>query len=299
MSCRHRYTVSVDGASLAFWDEGEGPVVVLTNGFANTTLYWEPVRQRLRNNWRVIRWDLRGHGQSGAVRDRETMTIAGCADDLRRVMDAAGVDKAVLAGFSLGCQIVLEAWRHFPERIDGLVPALGPCERPFDTLIHPAVGPLVYELYKAVPSSIWGTGLKLGALGSWLKPVHAVAKKIGFVGVDVSLAEMKPFYTHLAGIDIPSWYLLGLAAQQHSARDVLGDIEVPTLVVAGGSDRFSPGELGRQIAGEIPQARLLWLEDATHTGLFDERKRISDAFERFMQQVYGEPTTIQKAAGGE
>ena len=286
MNYRERWTVSADGASLAFWDEGEGPAVVLTNGYANSTLYWEPVRQRLRQRWRVIRWDLRGHGRSGAARDLETMTVAGCADDLRRVMDAAGVERAVLAGFSFGCQIVLEAWRHFPDRIAGLIPTLGPCERPFDTLLDPRIGPLIYRLYEAIPPAVWGTGLKLGAVGPLLRPVHALAKQLGFVGADVTVNEMEPFYTHLAGIDIPTWYVMGLAAQNHSARDLLGDIEVPALVVAGGSDRFSPGRLGREIAERMPRAELLWLEEATHTGLFDERRRIGDAVEAFIAGVY-------------
>lgn len=297
--CRSRWTTSCDGTSLAFWDEGDGQAVVLTNGFANSTLYWEPIRQKLRRNWRVIRWDLRGHGHSGAVRDLETMTVEGCADDLRRVMDAAGVERAVLAGFSFGCQIILEAWRHIPDRVEGLIPALGPCERPFDTLLHPVVGPLVYELYRAIPSSVWGTGLQLGSLGPLLKPVHMIAKRIGFVGSEVTLGEMEPFYTHLAQIDLPSWYVMGIAAQNHSARDVLSEIDVPTLVIAGGRDRFSPGEVGREMAEAIPEGELLWLEEATHTGLFDERQRIGDAIEKFIEDIYDEAQAAGAQRAGE
>ncbi len=297
MNYRERWTVAADGASLAFWDEGDGPALVLTNGFANSTLYWEPVRMQLRQHWRIVRWDLRGHGRSGAVRDLDTMTVAGCADDLRRVLDAAGIERAVLAGFSFGTQIILEAWRQFPERIDGLIPTLGPYESPFDTLIHPAVGPLIYKLYEAIPPAVWGTGLKLGALGPLLRPVHMVAREIGFVGADVTLDEMEPFYTHLAGIDIPSWYVMGRAAQEHSASDILADIDVPSLVIAGGSDRFSPGEVGRQMARQMPNAELLWLEEATHTGLFDERERIGDAIQNFMQSVYAGAQSSRAAAG--
>ena len=164
MKCRHCWTVAGDGASLAYWDEGEGPAVILTNGYANSTLYWEPVRRYLRRNFRVIRWDLRGHGRSGAVRDQETMTVPGCADDLRRVMDAAGVDQAVLAGFSFGSQIVLEGWRLYPDRVTGLASVLGPFERPFDTLIHPLIGPVIFELYRRLPATFWGLGLKSGAV---------------------------------------------------------------------------------------------------------------------------------------
>lgn len=287
MKCRQRWTTASDGTSLAFWDEGQGPAVVLTNGFANSTLYWEPLRHRLRKNFRVIRWDLRGHGRSGAVRDPSTISIAGCADDMRCVLDAAGVDRAAIAGFSLGCQIVLEAWRHFPERIDSLLPVLGPCERPFDTLLHPRLGPLVYDIFRTVPAAAWGGLLKFGALrGTMLRPVHEMAKQFGIVGRRVSFEEMEPFYRHLAQLDVRTWYLIGLAAQRHSARDLLADIDVPTLVIAGGGDRFSPGHLGREVAEAIDSAELLWLEEATHTGLFDERERIGAAVEEFLHQVY-------------
>lgn len=286
MHCRHCWTVSADGASLAYWDEGQGPAVILTNGYANSTLYWGPVRHHLRSHYRVIRWDLRGHGRSGPVRDPETMTVAGCADDMRRVMDAAGVDRAVVAGFSFGSQIVLEAWRQFPERIAGLASVLGPYERPFDTLIHPRIGPLIFEIYQRVPAQLWGLGLKCGALTHFLGPVHALAQQMRFIGSDVSLEEMKPFYTHLATLDIPSWYAMGLAAQRHSARDLLEDIDVPTLVVAGGRDRFSPGRLGRKMAQIIPTAELVWLDEATHTGLFGARESIAEAMEDFVRRTY-------------
>ncbi len=288
MNCRKRWTLSGDGASLAFWDEGQGPPVVLTNGYANTTLYWNPLRKRLRQNYRVIRWDYRGHGSSGPARDLETMTIEGCVDDLRRVMDAAGIERAVLAGFSLGSQVVLEAWRHFPQRIEALITVLGPCERPFDTLIHPAIGPRLFELYRRLPAQMWGRGLKVGALGSWLDPVHRIGKLMGFVGQTVSMEEMEPFYTHLATLDVPSWYVLGLAAQKHSARDILGQIDVPTLVIAGGRDRFSPGEVCRDVADHISAAELVWLENATHTGLFGARQQIGEAVEDFLQRRFDE-----------
>lgn len=299
MRCRQRWTVSEDGASLAFWDEGEGPVVVMTNGYANSTLYWEHLRQRLRQNYRVIRWDLRGHGRSGAARDPETMTVEGCADDLRRILDAAEVDNAVLAGFSFGCQIVLESWRHFPERIEGLIPVLGPCESPFNTLIDPRIGPLIYRFYQGTGPSVWSPLLKLGSRVSRLEMIHGLVQKIGFVGSNVTLKEMEPFYLHLAEIHAPSWYALGLGAQRHSARDILSSIDVPTLVVAGGGDRFSPGELGREIAEAITDAQLTWIEDATHTGLFDAPEIIGEAVEEFLPRVFSEnrPITVSTTTG--
>ena len=285
MTTRQRWTVSQDGASLAYWEQGSGPAVVLTNGFANSTLYWGPVRDRLAAKYRVITWDLRGHGRSGPVRDRATMTVVGCADDLRRVMDAAGLNEAVLAGFSFGSQIVLEAYRQIPERVRGIAPVLGPFGRPFDTLLHPQIGPRVFELFRCIPAGLWGIGLKVGAMTPLLRPVHRMAQSLELICSNVSFEEMKPFYLHLARVDVSSWYAMGLAAQEHCAQDLLAEINVPALVVAGGRDRFSPGYLGREMARKIPDARLVWLEEATHTGLFGARQEIGDAMEEFLEEI--------------
>jgi pimeloyl-ACP methyl ester carboxylesterase len=285
MKCRNRWTVSQDGASVAYYDEGQGPAVVMTNGFANSTFYWEPLRAQLRSEYRVVRWDLRGHGRSGPARDLETMTVEGCVDDLKRVLDAAGVEEAVLMGFSFGCQIILEAWGHFPERIRALVPALGPFESPFRTLLHPAVGPLIYGAYGRLGPGVLGSALKLGSRVARQPLVHGMSQLAGIIGTPTSARVMAPFYDHMAQIHAETWHALGHSAQRHSARRLLPSIEVPTLVIAGGADRFSPADVGETMAASIPNAELLFLEEATHTGLFDCQEEIGQAVGEFLGRV--------------
>ena len=287
MKCRTRWVTAADGASVAYYDEGSGPVVVMTNGFANNTLYWEPLRERLRSEYRVIRWDLRGHGRSGPARDLETMTVQGCVDDLRRVLDAAEVEEAALLGFSFGCQIILEAWGHLPERIRGLVPVLGPFESPFRTLFHPRVGPVFFSVYRRLGPRLLGPALRLGGLLGRQPPVHGLSQRLGIIGRPTSAEAMRPFYDHMAQLDPATWYALGLGAQEHSARRLLSEIGVPTLVVAGGLDRFSPGDVGEEMATAIPDSELLFLPEATHTGLFDCADAIGDAVEDFLaRRIY-------------
>jgi pimeloyl-ACP methyl ester carboxylesterase len=282
---RTRWTLSADGASLAYYDEGDGPAVVMTNGFANNTLYWEPLRRELRHRYRVIRWDLRGHGRSAPARDLATITVEGCVDDLKRVLDAAGVESAAFLGFSFGCQIILEAYRHLPDRIDALIPVLGPFEQPFSTLFHPALGPAIFALYRRLGPGILGPALKLGSRIARLETIHATSQLLGIIGRPTSAQSMASFYDHMAQLHPETWYYLGLAAQDHSARDVLPSISVPTLVIAGGLDRFSPGDVGHQMAQAIPTAELLHLEEATHTGLFDCADEIGQAVQAFLQRT--------------
>ncbi|WP_158542272.1 alpha/beta fold hydrolase [Lujinxingia litoralis] len=284
-----KWAIAADGTSVAYWDHGgEGLPVIFTNGYATSTYYWDGLVEALGESVRVITWDLRGHGRSCAARDPASLTVEGCTDDLRRVMDAAGVERAVLVAFSFGCQIVLEAWRQMPERIAGLVPILGPFERPFDTLVDPRVGPGLYKLFRRVRPPVVATLLRASARAGRLPGVHRLAQLSGVVGRGVSAAAMTPFYETLAGIDPPSWHALGLAAQEHSARDVLESISAPTLVVAGGRDVFSPGALGREMAALIPGARLLWLAEATHTGLLGHPDAIAQALRTYLDDLRSE-----------
>lgn len=281
-----KWAIAGDGTSLAYRDSGgDGVPVVFTNGYATSTYYWDGLVEALGDRVRAITWDLRGHGRSQAARDPQSLTVGGCADDLRRVMDAAGVERAVLVAFSFGCQIVLEAWRLMPERVMGLVPILGPFERPFDTLISPKVGPSLFEVFRRVRPTWAGAMLKAGAWSGRMPGVHVAAQLTGVVGRGVRAEAMRPFYETLGGIDAASWHALGVAAQEHSARDLLETIDVPTLVIAGGRDVFSPGELGREMATLIPGARLMWLDEATHTGLLGHPEPIAAAVRTYLSEI--------------
>ena len=62
------------------------------------------------------------------------------ADDLRSILDAIKVDRAVLLGHSLGCQTIFEFYRQYPDRVVGLVPMLGAYGKPAETFLDPRVG---------------------------------------------------------------------------------------------------------------------------------------------------------------
>jgi pimeloyl-ACP methyl ester carboxylesterase len=280
-----KFTVAADGTSLAYRVHGQGRPVVFTNGYATSTFYWDPLVQRLKGRAQLVTWDLKGHGRSAPARRPELYDVPACADDLRRVLDASGIEKATLVGFSFGCQIVLEAWRHFPDRIEAIVPILGPFGRPFDSLIHPRVGRAVYEVFRRAGQRGAGMMLKTGHLSTRLPGSHEIARQLGFVCSNVTIDQMRPFYDHLGRIDAPTWYALGAAAQAHSAEDLLETIGVPVLVISGGKDAFAPPELSLTMAERIPGARHVHLDDATHTGLYGKPDVIADALAQFLELV--------------
>lgn len=284
-----RFTVAADGTSLAYQSTGqpigESAPLLFTNGFATSSFYWKPLLERLANRGQAVTWDLKGHGRSAPARDMRAVSVPSCADDLRRVMDAAGIEKATLLGFSFGCQIVLEAWRHFPDRINAIVPILGPYGRPFDNLIDPRLGKLAYRAFSMAGSRGAGAMLRTGYYGSQLPGTHRLVKRLGIVCPTVDSMAMQPFYKHLGAIDAPTWYAMGKAAQEHSAEDILETIDVPVLLITGGRDAFAPPHLGTKMSELIPHSQRLHLDAATHTGLLGHAVEIGDEVERFLNTL--------------
>ena len=98
---------------------GRGPDVVLLHPFPANHGIWKPAAAMLEPRYRLILPDLRGHGESGLGEGPATMEKH--AADVARVMDDAGIRKAVLAGESIGGYILFEFWRRMRERVSALI----------------------------------------------------------------------------------------------------------------------------------------------------------------------------------
>ena len=102
---------------IAWRVDGEGEPVVLVHGVGGDASNWDDVVARLRR-FRVVRLDLRGHGRSGPIRG--PVSAEDLARDVADVMDAAGVQSAGVAGFSLGGQVAMALALGRPQRVKKL-----------------------------------------------------------------------------------------------------------------------------------------------------------------------------------
>jgi pimeloyl-ACP methyl ester carboxylesterase len=281
----HDYVRARDGSRIAYRVEGrgDGPTLVFTSGFTASDFYWRRLAPLLAPHARLVYWDLRGHGASSPAVDLADVSVEACVDDLRRVMDAVHVERGVQVAFSLGCQIILEASRLLPARVAALVPILGTYGRPFDHLLHPRLGPHLKDLLRLVGGRAAGVGLRLGSLSYHLPLSVRLNQLANVIGRRLRPVDMKPFYAHMGRIDGPTWAALGLAAAEHSAGDLLEGIRVPTLVISGGKDTFTPQHLSDEMAARIPGAERLHLPEASHTGLLEEPDAMADAMLRFLR----------------
>ncbi len=110
------------GVSIHYEADGAGPAVALAHGFGVSLEMWDPQRAALAASHRLVLWDARGHGYSGAPREPEAYSMPLFAQDLRAVLEAEGVEGgAVIGGMSFGGQIALQYAVDHPESTRALI----------------------------------------------------------------------------------------------------------------------------------------------------------------------------------
>jgi pimeloyl-ACP methyl ester carboxylesterase len=115
------HTFSSDGVEIAFLDEGSGPPILLIHGFAsNAATNWvDPgwVRHLVRDGYRVVALDNRGHGASQKLYDPAAYRTAIMAEDARRLLDHLHIGQAHVMGYSMGARITAQLALAHPNRV--------------------------------------------------------------------------------------------------------------------------------------------------------------------------------------
>jgi pimeloyl-ACP methyl ester carboxylesterase len=282
MDAEPRFAVSADGTPIAWTSSGAGaPAIVLTDGIGCAGYIWRGLAPDLARRWRVLHWNYRGHGQSGRPHDPSRIGIEECVDDLFAVMDSAGEERAVLAGHSMGVQVVLEAHRREPRRVAGLVLACGSYGRPLDTFHDSgAMSWLFPRLKDAVLAFPTVARIAFKAV----VPTR-IAFEIGLLEVNRHLlppGDLRRYLSDLAGVDPEVFVRMMASAAAHDAAPHLPHVDVPTLIIAGERDTFTPMWLSQRMRDAIPDAEMLVLRLGTHTGLLEHAELVSLRTEKFL-----------------
>lgn len=275
-----------DGANLFFEARGDGaPAMVLCDGLGCDGFAWKYLLPKLAARHRVLHWHYRGHGQSSLPVDPTRIGMDRTLDDLVRVMDAAHVEKGVLFGHSMGVQVALEFHRRHPERVVGLVLLCGSYGHPLDTFHDttwlkralPWIRKVV-ETFPHLSRTVTSLAMRTQAaleLAITLELNRALLKK----------RDMAPYFHHMARMD-PVVFLRTLASlAEHTAADHLPSVDVPTLVIGGEQDHFTPAWLSEKMAERIPGARLLMVKGGSHTAPLESPDAIWASVESFLSEL--------------
>lgn len=294
-------TPATDGRPLVFSrsrSDNDTVPLLCSNGVGVATFFWDYVGSYFSPTRSVVVWDYPGHGASAPPADPAELSIPRLADELFTVMDACAIERAVLLGHSLGCQVILEAYNRQPERVAGLVPMLGAYAHPADTFLHPAVGThlftAAYKIGKAVPPSLTRAVQSVLA-----KPLAwPLAKRSGLIHPDLARRhDLIPYLENLAEQDLIVFLEIVRNAQAHNAGPYLSQIEAPTLVVSGERDLFTPARLSAELAERIPEAEQLNIPRGSHAALVEQPELVNLRLEKFLRErVDGAPSLSDSAA---
>ena len=240
--------ILADGAALAAEEAGEGAPVVLLHGLTATRRYVVMGSRALeRSGHRVIAYDARGHGSSSPAASPDAYGYEELAADALAVMDALEVDRAVLAGASMGAHTLLRVALSAPDRVAGLV------------VITPAFDPATYDDSRRI--AYWD---RL-AEGLRSEGVDGFVAAYGEPRVPPEYREtvLKVIRQRLSLHDHPEAVADALSSVPRSRPfgqlDELASIDAPAAVVASSdeADPEHPREIGEVYARLIPGAELV------------------------------------------
>ncbi len=210
------------------------PPLVLVHGAGGSHLDWPPELRRLPGT-RVIALDLPGHGRSAGPGRSDILAYA---EAVSALLAALQIERAVIAGHSMGGAVALQVALHDPEHVAGLILMGTGSKLPIDPTLPQRIIEATEETVRWVVEWSWDPGVPESVK-------------------DLSRQRL---------LDIAPQVLQGdyLACQAFDVRDQLDRIAVPVLVISATEDRMVKPKFGMTLAERIPQARLVMIEQAGH-----------------------------------
>jgi len=246
-------TIDRDGVSIYYEAHGAGPALLLSHGYGATCRMWDGQVAAFADRYRMILWDMRGHGQSGDPSDPALYSAGLTVGDMSAVLDACGAGRAIIGGLSLGGVMSLAFHLAHPARVRALL------------LCDTGPGFRNPEARRQWNERAEARALDLEARG--LADAHG--------GAETRLGRHRSA-RGLAGA------ARGMLAQHDSLLiDSLPTIAVPTLVLVGSEDKNLLAA-SDYMAGKIPGAQKTVISGAGHAANLDQPAAFNAAVGAFL-----------------
>jgi 3-oxoadipate enol-lactonase len=250
--------VTTQTVELKHYEQGplDAPVVVLAPSLGTTLAMWDDLAEKLAERYRVIRFDIRGNGASPAPPGPYSMSEL--SDDVVALADSLEIGRFAFVGLSLGGAIGQTLALEHPERLSALVLSC--------------------------------TGPSFGEPETWRERAARVREEgMGFLAEPTKERWFTPAFRDSNPGDVdrlvdmltnssPEGYAACCdALASYDVWDRLGEIRVPTRVIAGAEDPVSPPSVAQAMVDGLPQADLVVLEDASHIASVAQPERFDAA----------------------
>lgn len=260
----------VNDIEIAYEKSGKGTPIVLIHGHPFDHTMWYPQVEAFSKNYKVIAPDLRGYGKS-SLPVGGTTKFEDYATDVLLLLDQLKVDKFHLAGLSMGGQVIMEIFRQAPDRIRTLIFA-----DTFAGLDTPEVKQGRYD-----------AATRLEAEGMDAYADEVICKMITPAHVS-SMPEVAAHVLRMMKATMPKAAATALRARAERIdylREVLPQINVPTLVIVGREDVFTPVAKAEELKENLQNCKLVIIEDAGHMPNLEHPEEFNKVVLDFLDSV--------------
>ncbi|MEW9547566.1 alpha/beta fold hydrolase [Nonomuraea sp. NPDC050783] len=262
--------VTVGAVQLYTRSAGTGLPVVLLHAFPLSSAMWLAQREGLAAICRVITPDLRGFGGSRLGEDDPSLDLM--ADDVARLLDGEGIDRAVLGGLSMGGYVALAFCRRHPDRLLGLILA--------DTKAVPDPAP-ARDNRERIARAVLEQGSEVlvsEVLPALIGPTTRERRAMVFGRVKGLVQSAPP--------GAVAWAQRAMAARPDSS-ETLAALKVPLLVVVGEEDELTPPAEAKAMAEAAPAGRLEVIPKAGHLSAVEQPEAFNTAVADFLRTELG------------
>jgi pimeloyl-ACP methyl ester carboxylesterase len=251
------------------WGNPNGPEILFIHGFSQSSLSWiRQVDSDLAKEFRMVTYDLRGHGNSDKPLERDKYQESkGWADELQAVIDAAGLKRPVLVGWSYGGRVIADYLRvHGPARLAGLN--------------------YVDSLTKGDPS-FFAEGLKVQPLMFSDDLATNIAATRAFLHLCFEKQpSQEDFETMLAfNMMVPPKVRANMAGRKLEIDDILVSLKLPVLVTHGSADKLLRVAGAQYSVANIAGAKLSLYEGVGHAPFFEDAPRFNAELAAFVRDA--------------
>ena len=267
------YCRTPDGVRLAYATIGEGPPLVKTGSFLSHLQYdhplWGPAWVGLASKYKFVRYDPRGNGLSDW--DVAELSPDAAVSDLETVVNAIGLKRFALMGFSEGCATSISYAVRHPDRVSHLILYAGFAQGTFKKTEDSAGREQILALATLMRSPGWSSS-------------NPAIRQIWSTRLlpDMSKEQAEALDRLVQNVctgELAARYLLATPAEI-DVRGLLPQLRVPTLVLHVRDDAMVPISSGREMAAEIPGARFVSLPGRNHIPVPGD-----PAGERFLEEM--------------
>ena len=246
------------------WGNADGPPILFIHGWSQNHLCWaKQYESALADEFRLVAYDLRGHGMSEAPLEPEHYTDGRLwADDVAAIIEELGLDRTVLVGWSYGAFVICDYVReHGEDRVAAINFVEGAAklgEAAFGTLIGPGF------LDNFVGATVDDLPTNIGAMRSF---VHAcVVKPVSDDDLETAVCW---------NVAVPAAIRANLAAREIDCDDVLRALGVPLLVTQGRADSVVLPEMAEHVLSTCPTAEASWYDGVGHVPHLEDPERFN------------------------